>query len=271
MSALDLFASALGAFILIAIVLFPYFPNISPQDTAALREELAATQQRLESSQQNLQDAQQESAAAQQQLESSQQNFQDAQQELATTQQRLESSQQNLQDAQQESATTQQRLESCQADLTQTRSELEQTRESLGRAQQEREQCATELRKKFLLILISWSSNNDDIDLHVIDPQGREFYYRKKTHPGTPAKLEEDNTRGPGNEIWLHPQATPGRYKIYYKFFEATRYQVKVRGSYLTPDGRKDLPSRILQREGEKPLVAIITIDNDGNATMQRQ
>ena len=30
MSALDLFASALGAFILIAIVIFPYFPNASP-------------------------------------------------------------------------------------------------------------------------------------------------------------------------------------------------------------------------------------------------
>ena len=31
MSALDLFASALGAFILIAIVIFPYFPNTSPR------------------------------------------------------------------------------------------------------------------------------------------------------------------------------------------------------------------------------------------------
>ena len=31
MSALDLFASALGAFILIAIVIFPYFPNASPR------------------------------------------------------------------------------------------------------------------------------------------------------------------------------------------------------------------------------------------------
>ena len=27
MSALDLFASALGAFILVSVVLFPYFPN----------------------------------------------------------------------------------------------------------------------------------------------------------------------------------------------------------------------------------------------------
>ncbi len=44
MSALDLFASALGAFILIAIVLFPYFPNIgdSPERITQIREDLRA-------------------------------------------------------------------------------------------------------------------------------------------------------------------------------------------------------------------------------------
>ncbi len=44
MSALDLFASALGAFILIAIVLFPYFPNIgdSPERVGQMKKELAA-------------------------------------------------------------------------------------------------------------------------------------------------------------------------------------------------------------------------------------
>ena len=44
MSALDLFASALGAFILIAIVLFPFFPNISPEE--AVRQ-LAKSQAEL--------------------------------------------------------------------------------------------------------------------------------------------------------------------------------------------------------------------------------
>lgn len=44
MSALDLFASALGAFILIAIVLFPFFPNITDKD---LRDLLAEAQQKV--------------------------------------------------------------------------------------------------------------------------------------------------------------------------------------------------------------------------------
>lgn len=50
MSALDLFASALGAFILIAVVLFPYFPNTgdSPERVAEVKKELAEVQAELE-------------------------------------------------------------------------------------------------------------------------------------------------------------------------------------------------------------------------------
>ena len=45
MSALDLFASALGAFILITVMLFPFFPNTgdSPERTAEVRAELNET------------------------------------------------------------------------------------------------------------------------------------------------------------------------------------------------------------------------------------
>lgn len=50
MSALDLFASALGAFILIAVVLFPYFPNTgdSPERVAEVKAQLAAVQAALD-------------------------------------------------------------------------------------------------------------------------------------------------------------------------------------------------------------------------------
>lgn len=60
MSALDLFASALGAFILITITLFPYFPNIgsSPENVARLKAQLQASQQQLQASQQQLQNCQ---------------------------------------------------------------------------------------------------------------------------------------------------------------------------------------------------------------------
>lgn len=57
MSALDLFASALGAFILIAVVLFPYFPNTgdSAERVADVKKELEAAQAQLEQKEQELQ------------------------------------------------------------------------------------------------------------------------------------------------------------------------------------------------------------------------
>ena len=56
MAALDLFASALGAFILVAVVLFPYFPNTgdSPERVAEVRAQLAQVQSQLQDSQSQL-------------------------------------------------------------------------------------------------------------------------------------------------------------------------------------------------------------------------
>ncbi len=216
MSALDLFASALGAFILIAVVLFPYFPNIdsSPENIAALQELLQDTQQQLQTCRENLAQTQEE--------------------------------------------------------LAQTQEELQASQGALQGVQEELQQCTEDLRKKFLLVLISWGSQ-DDVDLHVIDPQGNEFYYKKTRYPGTQAKLEEDNIHGPGNEIWLHPQATPGEYRIYYKLFSQRSSNVLVRGAMLTPNGRESIPTLRLTRTGQKPLVAIVTVNNNGNASLRVQ
>ena len=125
--------------------------------------------------------------------------------------------------------------------------------------------CAQQLRKKFVLVVISWSTN-DDVDLHIIDPAGREYYYEKKFHSGSRAKLEEDNTRGPGNEIWLHPAAEPGRYRVYFKYYSGSGRDVRVRGAVLTPRGRTELPGTVLGRVGEKPWIATIDVDDEGNA-----
>lgn len=237
MSALDLFASALGAFILIAIVLFPFFPNVgdSPERVAELLAELRETKQQLETCQSDLT-----------------QTRADLQQTRADLQQ------------------TQADLQQTQADLQQTESDLREAQRQAQQAQESLEQCRQELRKKFLLVLISWSSR-DDIDLHVTDPQGNEFYYNAKTHSGSRAKLEEDNTTGPGNEIWLHPEAEPGQYRVHYNLYdkESESSSVEVRGAILTPEGREEFPNHTLRREREKRLIATITVSAAGIATLR--
>ena len=235
MSALDLFASALGAFILITLVLFPYFPNISsapsePTPPPKDPEELQACQSDLAQTREN----------------------------LAQTLEELQGSQE------------------AQANLTQDQSALQESQKSLQKAQEKLQQCAKKLRQKFLLVLISWSNSGDDVDLFIRDPRGNIFHYRRKTNPGTPAKFEEDNTNGPGNEIWLHPQATPGKYEICYNYYRNRSgfNNVAVRGAYVTPAGRHSLGTTTLYTAGQGVAstehVASILIDRQGNATLQR-
>ena len=233
MSALDLFASALGAFILIAVVLFPYFPNTgdSKERVADVKDKLAEVQAELEQAQSELQ-------ASQAQLGACETQRQETQAALDACEERLASS------------ASQEALGACESRNQQLESNLET--------------CQALAKKKFLLVLMSWGTR-DDIDLHVEDPAGREFYYLKPSIPGSRAKLEEDNTRGPGNEIWLHPAAEPGTYRVYYKYFSGSGGNVRVRGAVLTPEGRSSLPDRTLRRIDEKPLIATITVDAEGN------
>ena len=232
MSALDLFASALGAFILIAVVLFPYFPHTgdSPERVAAVRDQLEQAQNDLQ--------------AAREQLNTCETQRQETQAALDACEE------------QRRASVPQDALGACESRNQQLESALDT--------------CQMQAKKKFLLVIMSWSKR-DDIDLHVIDPAGREFFYQDKTHPGSQAKLEEDNTRGPGNEIWLHPAAEPGTYRVYYKYFRRASGNVRVRGSVLTPEGRTPLPNRRLRREGEKPLIATITVDAEGNMRVSRR
>ena len=64
MSALDLFASALGAFILITIVLLPFFPNLNMSGQAQAKAELAQAKAKLEQAQAELEQAKAEAAKA---------------------------------------------------------------------------------------------------------------------------------------------------------------------------------------------------------------
>jgi len=207
MSALDLFASALGAFILLGVLLLPYFPNTGD------------SQERVDEIRALLQEQMEENARQAEQIE---------------------------RQAEQ--------IETLQQQLQETQEELEETQQALRVAQ----------RKKYLLLVVSWRTR-DDVDLHVTDPDGREFYFAKRQFSGSRAKFEEDNIRGPGNEIWLHPEATPGEYKIHYKLFSQRGRSVSVRGLILYPEGRTEIPPRTLRREGEKPLVAVVPVNEDGS------
>ena len=254
MSALDLFASALGAFILISIILFPYFPN-----TGDSKVRVAEVQAELENAQQQLEEAErriQELINADERAEYLARELEQAQQQLEEAEQRI----QELMEAEERARQLAEQLEEIQAELAACQSDIAQ-------AQSELVSCRELLRRRFLLVVISWPQNSD-VDLHIIDPQGREFYFGQPTYPGTQAKLEVDAQHA-GNEIWLHPEAGPGGYQIFYNLFNDIGGRARVTGAVLNPDGKIELRPRQLSRVGEKVLVATVTVDSDGNVTVR--
>jgi hypothetical protein len=226
MSALDLFASAMGAFVIIAVVMFPYFPNTgdSPERVANVRAELEG--------------------------------------QIAEIQQELEDTRDALAACQAENAELEAALSQCENDLAACQEDMEGLRDAI-------EICEVALQKTYLVVIISWGTTGDDVDLHVIDPLNREYYYAATEFPGSPARLEEDNVNGPGNEVWQHPEATPGRYEVYYNYFDNPAGTTNVRGFVLHKDGRTLLPDVFLSSSGERPLVATIYVDTEGNVTVR--
>lgn len=246
-SALDLFASALGAFILMSLVFMVFF-GMTSQDEGEAEEAQAALDQceaRLAAADERADAAEARSSDLEAQLDGS-----------------VESSALEL---------CQSRLADAEETLAQCRSQLESAggvTERLERANEELEACRRALQKTFVLVIASWSSR-DDVDLHVVDPQGREFYYGNRRIPGSPAALEEDNTRGPGNEVWLHPSADPGRYRVCYKLFRGSPSPT-VRGSVLWQEGKIEIPNLNLTQDDQVRLAVEVLVGDDGRISVDR-
>lgn len=219
MSALDLFASALGAFMLLTIAALPFFPNTG--DSPELVAELEATMgQDLEEMSQQLETANDALEQAQIELAMCEANDQSTPEIILTE--------------------VEEQLESCQAQLAQT----------------------------FAMVVINWPTS-DDVDLHIIDPAGNEYYYAARNFPGSEAALAEDNTNGPGNEIWISPTAAEGEYQVFVNMFtKSDSTPSTVTGTIIYRDGRILLPDTTLNSTGEKPLIGTFLVDAQGNISL---
>ena len=297
MSALDLFASALGAFILIAVVIFPYFPNTGMADPAGLDDALERLREVASGSEELLQihdELNVAIAGLREELSSCRHRTEQLQDELQETRDRVHALERALEDqdvlrhelaaCRQESMSQQAQIMTQQEQISSQQEQVGQQQEQIARQQeqvaQQQDQVAQQQaqigeqesriadleRRKFLLVTVSWDGDQgDDVDLHVIDPNGNEYYFGNRTYPDSDARLEEDSLNGPGNEVWLQPQAIPGEYRIYYNPFSLDSSQVEVRGRVVHPLARHEFRERQLRPDGERELVARVVVDDEGN------
>ena len=297
MSALDLFASALGAFILIAIIIFPYFPNIGMAELEALeaaldrlrdeeqandalaeiREELEdrlrAVQAEYEAQVTGLQqrvDALTRQVADTNELRDRLSNAEQAQAQAEQGQAQAEQAQAQAEQGQAQAEQAQAQAEQGQAQAEQAQAQAEEERdvaegqlaEALADNEELEANLADERRREFLSVNISWSTD-DDVDLHVIDPRGNEYAWNSRSHPGSPARFEEDTVDGPGNELWLHPTVEPGQYEIYYNLYSGQDIPV-VRGAVIYSRGREELRNVTLTF-GPMRHVATVLVETDAS------
>ncbi|MCL2684040.1 MAG: DUF2135 domain-containing protein, partial [Synergistaceae bacterium] len=73
-----------------------------------------------------------------------------------------------------------------------------------------------------LRVVLTWDSDNTDIDLHVTDPNGEEAYYGNRlTYQG--GRSSPDNTSGYGPEEFSLKTAKPGKYRVDVNFYGHTQ------------------------------------------------
>ena len=76
-----------------------------------------------------------------------------------------------------------------------------------------------------LRIMLSWDTDETDVDLHVLEPDGEEaFYGHRRTSSG--GFVSEDVTTGYGPEEYLRKTADKGVYKILANYFASHRQQL---------------------------------------------
>ncbi len=305
-SALDLFASALGAFILISIVLMPYFLSELSEQVERTRQALVQSQAAEAKARDRLAQSRTAEAEARRKLAQSRTAEAEARRKLAQSRAAEAEARKSLARTRTAEADARKKLAQSRAaeaearkSLARSRAAEESARERVARAERAREQCRQQtaacrrqlggargaaaslqscraelqacekkLSKTFLAIIVKWPTDKHDVDLHVIDAAGAEFFFNRAVVPGRPGKLSADTEEGPGVEVWEVSDAPAGKYRVRYNLYmrHGNPRDAVVQGGVYHRDGYLRFPDRRLSQEGRRHavLVAVLTVKGDG-------
>jgi flagellar motor protein MotB len=129
--------------------------------------------------------------------------------------------------------------------LTSQKTALEKrVSDQAAQIQQLEKQSARAAGGAFAAVVISWPTQNHDIDLIVTDPEGKSYNYKHRAFDQHPGKFVLDTRRGPGAEMWQTDRILPGIYQIKYLFYNTygNNDPAPVSGSIYSQGGIFDLP-----------------------------
>ncbi len=111
-----------------------------------------------------------------------------------------------------------------------------------------------------LTVLLSWDTNETDLDLHVISPDGKHCWYGERVIDNGGA-LDVDVTTGYGPEIYSTPAPIKGTYLVYLNYYgsgprdDLTVAQVTIVTNQNSIDEKKETISIPMRRPGDLTLV----------------
>lgn len=112
-----------------------------------------------------------------------------------------------------------------------------------------------------LRIVLSWDSDNTDLDLHVVSPDGQHVFYGNRV-VGNGGALDVDVTTGFGPEIFATPSPVRGAYHVFVNYFGAgdqrdviTTAQVAILQDEGTPREKQQVFRIPMRKPGELTLV----------------
>lgn len=112
-----------------------------------------------------------------------------------------------------------------------------------------------------LRVLLSWDTDNTDLDLHLVTPDGEHCFYGNRT-VASGAALDIDVTTGFGPEIISLPSPKNGTYLVYLNYYgsgekssQLTTAKVSIVSHAGTPDEKIEATLVPLRLPGEVTLV----------------
>lgn len=118
---------------------------------------------------------------------------------------------------------------------------------------------------KALKIILMWDTDNTDVDMHVIEPNGEECYYGYK-NTTTGGSLDVDIVDGYGPEIYTRSTPLKGEYTIRARYYSDNGYPQSMVTVYVVIDEGTEY-EKIITREtmltktGETVEIATVTVD----------
>ncbi len=262
MSMLDVMTGALGAFLMIMIILLPHYRRETPELLSEIRDQEA----RISALEADV-------SAAQAALAEARAELTEAENRAAAAEARAQAAEAERDAERAARVEAERRADAAEAQLADAE---RRARES----ETERDRLRERLDKTFLVVLSQWQTDAQDVDMHVVDPTGAHFYFGQKTVAGRRGELSEDQTSGPGIEVWQIEEADPGEYRVYVKLYSRSGNPANpsVRGRVYYRDGRGELRDMVLSVEDQntetsglarEQLMATITVGADGSVSIR--